>query len=106
MPVIRSAAIRADEEALRNRPSAQPALSVPGIAPPAPKVDPFLAEAAKAEALLRPLDEIAVLQLASTPQQVNEVAVEAALQQLIVENPDLTREDIAALRATLMGGAR
>jgi len=99
--------MRADEEALRNRgSSAQPALSVPAIAPPTPKVDPFFAEAAKAEALLRPLDEIAVLQLASTPEQVNKVALEAALQQLLVENPALTREDIAALRAKLVGGAR
>lgn len=98
--MIRTQKMIQDEEALRTRVPSPPS-PAPQTPVAAPKVDPFQAEAAHAEALLAPLDEIALLQLASTNEQVREVAVEAALQQLLTDHPGLSPQDIAALRGRL-----
>lgn len=102
MPLVRTAQQQREYEELRDR-RPSPVSSVPQSPAAAPKVDPFQAEAARAEALLAPLDEVALLSLTNTPEQVKELAVEAALQELRLAYPGLSATEVATLRTRLQG---
>jgi hypothetical protein len=100
VPSVRTQSMVNDQAALlARRPSpASPAAQAPA---PAPKRDLIQEEAARVEELLRPLDEIALLQLASNSEQVREVAIEGALQEILLRHPGMDQAAIAELRARL-----